>query len=856
MKRLIKNRVFIGIILAVCVAALICCSILLPLTGKKKDDFTANAASGGDLVDLANNKLDDDALDALASAAGYSDINKMMDALDAGTILNSPRFGGHTVTIGGMQWWPVYAQGKKLTLWLVNSIGGYTFSDGTYNNHASTSIKSNNYTYSWIRAAINVGQTDIGYYYGTWNNSSTAACTPTQFQNNVSSRPGVVVAPTDFTTFAPFVSGAYSAFVLPGPTGDNVWLPSSGEVKGGAWGCTSMQWACGGTQLMRDAHPSSYGRIYGLTASGGFVDAEVTGRYHVRPAMIVDLTKARRATVGDVEVTYNGSLRDITDSEIKAADKEWYDSSLMDLTYPTDNPTSDMIDADTHEVKVELNATAIAAGYLFRGDPDTGKGETNTIRYFNFNINPKKLTVPKITNSPQTYDPVNGSHFGVDSNYDPATMTATNVTAGITWNSASTRFDATNAGTYSVKFQLLDTKNYVWDIGANGTTADQSTSVKVDPIKLTIPTITAPQEYSGSVLQFVLADFNAGQYIKVNSASAANGSTVTGASGATIADTTDTFEATKVDKYTVSLSLRDTQNYAWDDNTALTKNVEFEITQKELLSAPPVSSEVNGTGGAEWNFGDGTVTITITDDRATGENINLLCYYDVAGGTSKSNTLTSTTTGNVTTITMPATIAVGKYTLTVELNGTTGDNANYKITKNNTLDFEITSGKIDPSNYDWTYTKDGAAGGTSANDGSLKVPFELKAGSTVDGVKYELSIQIPTADASAVVVDTSKYVNGYQVRSGDKVGTFKTIVALKSIDTDFQFEVDGNMQDTCEVEFNWEIEKGDFNLSNVKWEYTTDNGKSWTEYDSTNPPQYNDGNYVTVRVKATTLPNG
>ncbi|MDE6677006.1 MAG: hypothetical protein K2K12_04785, partial [Clostridia bacterium] len=418
------------------------------------------------------------------------------------------------------------------------------------------------------------------------------------------------------------------------------------------------------------------------------------------------------------------------------------------------------------------------------------------------------------------------------------------------------------AGTYTATVELKSTK-YRW----SDTTTDSASftgnrtrtfKFTIDPIKLTIPTITAPQEYTGSALQFVLADFNAGQYISMDGVTAANGSTVTCSSstGETDNDKMDTFDATKVGKYTVKLSLRDTQNYVWEDNTALTRDVEFEITQKELLSAPPLSSKLNDASGAEWSFGDDTVTITITDDRATGENINLLCYYDIAGGTSKANTLTLNTDGNVTTITMPTNIAVGKYTLTVELNGTTGDNANYKITKNNTLDFEITSGKIDPSNYDWTYTKDGAAGGTSANDGSLKVPFELKAGSTVDGVKYELSIQIPTADASAVVVDTSKYVNGYQVRSGDKVGTFKTIVALKSIDTDFQFEVDGNMQSTCEVEFNWEIQKGDFNLSNVKWEYTTDNGRSWTEYDPSNLPQYNDGNYVTVRVKATTLPNG
>ncbi|MDE6676575.1 MAG: hypothetical protein K2K12_02535, partial [Clostridia bacterium] len=432
--------------------------------------------------------------------------------------------------------------------------------------------------------------------------------------------------------------------------------------------------------------------------------------------------------------------------------REWYDASLMDLTYPTANVT-DMKDAGTYTVKAELTATAITAGYIFRGDADPSKGagdESDYIRYFNFKINPKKLTVPKITNSPQTYDPVNGSHFTVDSNFDASIMTGVGVTTGVTWNSASASpgFDATNADTYSVKFQLLDKKNYVWNIGANGTTADQTASVKVDPKKLTIPTITAPQEYTGSALTFTLSNDYDTATMKTDSATGTGSNTVTGASGAAIDGTTDKFEAIKVGKYTVKLSLKDTTNYAWSDGTNTVKNVEFEITQKELLSASPASSQVNGTGGAEWKFGD-SVTITITDNRATGEAVDLFIYYD-----DKSHILTGTFDGtNTTTITMPNDIAVGTHTLIVELNGNTGDNANYKITKNDKLNFEVTSGKIDPSNYDWTYTKDGAAGGTSANDGSLKVPFELKAGSTVDGVKYELSIQIPTADASAVVVD-------------------------------------------------------------------------------------------------------
>ncbi|MDE6613794.1 MAG: hypothetical protein K2K28_04510, partial [Clostridia bacterium] len=468
-----------------------------------------------------------------------------------------------------------------------------------------------------------------------------------------------------------------------------------------------------------------------------------------------------------------------------------------------------------------------------------------------FTVKRKPVTVPKITNSTQTYDP-NGCKFSVDSNYDATIMTASAVSTGVMWNTANSEFEATDVGTYSVKFHLDDV-NYEWDV-SGGTVTDQMATVKIDPKQLTIPSITAAQEYTGSALTYVMTDFDNGTNISVDGVSGAKGNAATGAGGAAVTDTTDTFEATDVDVYSVTLSLRDTLNYCWSDTTTAAKTVKFEVTQKELLKLPPTSSNVNGIGGAEWTFGEKTVTVTITDDRISGESVNLLYYYDTKGGTDKSKTLTGVTTGNTTVITMPDNIAVGKYTLTVELNGSSGDNANYKITKNNTLDFEITSGKIDPSKYGWIYTKDGAAGSTiSSGD---KLPFTLKSGSAVDGVKYEVAIQIPASD-SFVVVDTSKYASGYQLHSGDKVGTYKTVVALKSTDPAFMFDDgSGNKSATTEVEFNWEIEKGTFDLSGVKWEYTLDNGTSWTDYDAGNPPQYNDGNYITVRIKASSLPLG
>ncbi|MDE7453564.1 MAG: hypothetical protein K2N22_04065, partial [Clostridia bacterium] len=479
--------------------------------------------------------------------------------------------------------------------------------------------------------------------------------------------------------------------------------------------------------------------------------------------------------------------------------------------------------------------------------PETYDGTNKT---FNFTFAEPDITdtdpVTSITYSTACYN-IETTVTAAD--FDGNTISSSDYTLNVDSSASKGSLTAQKAGTYTVKFNISATAKGNGIEWGGGGTSEKTLTFTINRKALTIPTVTVPQEYSGSALTFVLADFNSGTDISMDGVTPPTGCTVTGAGGAALTDTMGTFEATNVGKYTVSLSLRDSANHKWSDNTTAAKTVDFEITQKELLSAAPSSSKVNSIGGAEWKFGDSTVTITITDNRATGEVLDLFIYYD-----DKSHTLTGTTAGNVTTVTMPNDIAVGTHTFYVELNGSTGANANYKITKNNTLSFAVTSATIDPSTYGWTYTKDGTAGAT-IKDGD-KLPFELKAGSTVDGVKYEVSIQIPTADATTVVVDTAKYSGGYQVHSGDKVGKYKTVVALKSTDPTFEFDVGGVKQSTIDVELNWEIEKGTFDLSGVEWEYTTDNGKTWTEYDENNPPQYNDGNYVTVRVKSGSLPLG
>ncbi len=685
---------------------------------------------------------------------------------------------------------------------------------------------------------------------------------------------------------------------------DKIWIPSLTEVGGtghgtSIWNTTLNQRQSGnGTNAIWDIASNSANYIssncflrtnvydgyqtYWVRGDGNVNDpSNDFGCFSVRPALHLNLTKAEADSYKS-EVPVPQNISEDYDGNGKWLDTlatltntsgsykyPWIDTSLhndptkvtvskieytsvdalganIQTTNVTSSGTANIVNAGKYDIT--LNIPSGQTDYMWR-DGSTGD------KKFTITVNPKAV--------PYTLQIMKGGSAVTSLNYGD-TYTAslkqtavTNLPAGLyeLWyqGTGTTVYTAsktapTNAGTYSVSLKAVpDTANAGKNLPSNYKFSGSAVNFTITPKQVTIPTVTGAQEYTGSPITYVLSDFNGGADIRVDSVTGANGNTATGANGAAITDTTDTFEATKVDTYTVTLGLRDTVNYAWSDGTNSDKQITFEVTQKELLSSAPVSSKVNGIGGAEWSYGESGVTVTITDDRISGENINLLFYYD-----NKSNTLTGVTTGNVTVITMPANIAVGTHTLTVELNGTTGDNANYKLTKNDTLSFEITSGKIDPTTYGWTYTKDGAAGSTIVNGG--KIPFALKTGSATDGVKYELSIQIPASD-SFVVVDTSKYVNGYQTRSKDAVGKYTTTVALKSTDPTFMFEVNGVKSATIDVTFSWEIEKGTFDLSGVIWEYSTD-GNAWKDYDPTNPPQYNDGYDVTVRIKSSSLPLG
>ncbi|MDE7265671.1 MAG: hypothetical protein K2N52_05305, partial [Clostridia bacterium] len=260
------------------------------------------------------------------------------------------------------------------------------------------------------------------------------------------------------------------------------------------WGCTSVHWASVGSYCWTStACPTSAYNAYLLAEDGSSsVHLSVDNSFGVRPAITITISRVTADAPEDVSVVYNNNPQSIAD--VAAADKEWYDSSIMTLT----QLTTPMTDVGTYTVKVELTSQAAANGiFKFDGTPDASKGngdESDTVRYFDFKITPKPIKVPSVLNSTTTYK-FDVCEFAL-SDFDATIMSVvqtkltSNVTnANVIWNSTNEKFEATEAATYTVFFHM-DSANYMWDVG-NGTTADQSKTITINKKEISITTTPA-----------------------------------------------------------------------------------------------------------------------------------------------------------------------------------------------------------------------------------------------------------------------------------------------------------------------------------------------------------------------------
>lgn len=154
-----------------------------------------------------------------------------------------------------------------------------------------------------------------------------------------------------------------------------------------------------------------------------------------------------------VDKTYTGSK--LTIADIDDAQKPWYDSALLDITYPT-GYLDGMTEVGTYTVKAEIKS-AYRNNTIFSGTPDTSKGENDYTRYFEFEIKQKQLDFPTFFDGgTKPYN--DGQDILFTLIYDSAAIEIKHKGAVLTGN----QIVESAVNKYPLAVSLKDSKNYAW----------------------------------------------------------------------------------------------------------------------------------------------------------------------------------------------------------------------------------------------------------------------------------------------------------------------------------------------------------------------------------------------------------
>ncbi|MDE6372191.1 MAG: hypothetical protein K2L61_01460, partial [Clostridia bacterium] len=261
--------------------------------------------------------------------------------------------------------------------------------------------------------------------------------------------------------------------------------------------------------------------------------------------------------------------------------------------------------------------------------------------------------------------------------------------------------------------------------------------------------------------------------------------------------------------YTVTISLADNGvSTCWNTSTTddiASYTIEIKVTQKKL-STDITCSDTDFS----WEVGE-QPTMTITDERVSGDSIDYYVYYLKSGDDAKYDEIDSTKqiVGDSVTVTMPSDLGIGSYTFVVELrkNSTSSDNGNYYIDGGSkTRSFTVVGNGIavTPNDIKWKVN--------SVDIGELTNGKLLL---TYNGNAFRFSVDESNLKALGVKIDTGKGTKGLE---GDieqtVVGTSYSVkVWLCNYD---------NTYDTYSGSFtlNYEIQQAKYDMSKVKWDYT------------------------------------
>ncbi|MDE7265630.1 MAG: hypothetical protein K2N52_05090, partial [Clostridia bacterium] len=356
------------------------------------------------------------------------------------------------------------------------------------------------------------------------------------------------------------------------------------------------------------------------------------------------------------------------------------------------------------------------------------------------------------------------------------------------------------------------------------------------------------------------------------------------------------FDITDAGDYEVYLTLVDEKNTCWSTSTTnpFTKTswsganaggtckVELKMNAFEL-TVSTLDCDKKENGSWVWNKGDkATVTVKIsgfllTEHATQGDTdcVTRSYYYTLNGGaeypvSAKTEDYDPASKTISATIELPTTLSPDtKYVFGVKPDNSVGAGKNYTVkTTLATKPFTVSAEGFDPSVLAWTYTVDGVSDPTKRITSGGKLTYALKADLTATVYNPQILLIFDSSDYSdKVEIDTSAGT-GYSgsVNVSAVSANYATKVALKVVDgSDTKFVNSNNDPNitvsadgkTATVTLKWEIEKADFDLSDIVWEYWYKDGDGNVHSDDyTQAIEYNDNRWVYVRIKASSLPAG
>ncbi|MDE5990171.1 MAG: hypothetical protein K2H36_01135, partial [Clostridia bacterium] len=376
----------------------------------------------------------------------------------------------------------------------------------------------------------------------------------------------------------------------------------------------------------------------------------------------------------------------------------------------------------------------------------------------------------------------------------------------------------TDVGSYEAEFTLKDNKHY-WSDNSGGST--RSVIFNITTKQIEYPTFLNnhnSDEYAGgSEIIFTLTGFNS-SYMDM-SVSADNGSSVT------LDKSRGQIKVTNVDKYKVSVTLTDTNNYEWKSTTSLECEVEQAEIEVDITSA---SGEYNLTGVQGGNL---TVNLIVSNGKgARGDDpvtIYVTANYTGLSSEDISSIELKKDSPDRHQITLDLSNLIKDLTYKLDVRSS---DPNYKaVLKNINTNLDV----LDPSTrtkITWNLYEDGDKVFDKYADAELTdYNVELGERLTYNGKAYTFDVSLP----SGCELDPSY---GYKV---DAETTGNTALGINA-DT---YTTSIKLLNGQIYSIKWTIDKAKFDLSNVKWQYPdgqmpfAPNGVSEELDTSTVPPQ-------------------